>query len=83
MNIIELQEELQNSTGLKISQTELGIAMGNLKRQTIHTRIQYKSEITVSELLNAQNYFNVEILKNQNSIQKFDSNFHFSTKDSL
>lgn len=54
MNILELQQDLQNFTGKKISQTDLGIAMGNLKRQTVNTRIKNNSEVTVKELLNAQ-----------------------------
>ena len=59
MLIEELIADLQNLTGRKITQTELGTAMGNLKRQTINTRIKNKSEVTVSELLNVQNYMNV------------------------
>ena len=57
MDIVELQNRLQNLIGENISQTELGIAMGDLKRQTVHTRIKNGSEVTVSELLNAQKYF--------------------------
>lgn len=61
MNILELQEDLQNFIGRKITQTELGTAMGNLKRQTVNTRIKNNSEVTVSELLNAQEYLNANI----------------------
>lgn len=61
MNILELQEDLQNLTGRKISQTELGLAMGNLKRQTVNTRIKNNSEVTVKELLNAQKYLQANI----------------------
>lgn len=35
--------------------------MGDLKRQTINTRIKNNSEVTVSELLNAQKYMNAPI----------------------
>lgn len=47
MDIIELQTRLQNLINENISQTELGIAMGDLKRQTVHTRIKNGSEVTV------------------------------------
>ena len=57
MDIIELQTRLQNLINENISQTELGVAMGDLKRQTVHTRIKNGSEVTVTELLNAQKYF--------------------------
>ena len=57
MLINELKSDLQNLIGRNLSQTELGIAMGNLKRQTINTRIKNNSEVTVTELLNAQKYF--------------------------
>lgn len=75
MNILELQENLQNLTGKKISQTELGFAMGNLKRQTVNTRIKNNSEVTVSELLNAQNYLqaNIFIRSDDKNIQVSDN----------
>lgn len=62
MDIIELQTRLQNLIGKSVSQTELGIAMGNLKRQTVHTRIKNCSEVTVTELLNAQEYFQTKLV---------------------
>lgn len=61
MNILELQQDLQNFTGEKISQTDLGIAMGNLKRQTVNTRIKNNSEVTVTELINAQAYYDAKL----------------------
>lgn len=61
MYITELQEDLQNLTNRKISQTEMGLAMGDLKRQTVNTRIRNNSEVTVSELLNAQKYFDKKL----------------------
>ena len=75
MLITELQTDLQNLIGRKISQTELGIAMGNLKRQTVNTRIKNNSEVTVSELLNAQSYFNAILFaRTDNTENKFIKN---------
>lgn len=61
LKLPELLSDLQKFTKEEISQTALGIAMGNLKRQTIYTRLNNNSEVTVTELLNAQKNFNVEI----------------------
>lgn len=78
MDIVELQNRLQNLICENISQTELGIAMGDLKRQTVHTRIKNNSEVTVSELLNAQKYFGKKLVlftdeKNTNTLQPKDN----------
>ena len=75
MLISELQADLQNLIGRRISQTELGIAMGNLKRQTVNTRIKNKSEVTVSELLNAQKSLNAPLfVRTDNKENQFIKN---------
>lgn len=77
MDILELQERLQNFIGKKISQTELGVAMGGLKRQTINTRIKNCSEVTVTELLNTQEYFKRKIILfyDENDVQISSNTF--------
>ena len=62
MLLAEVLTELQNLTNSKISQTELGKALG-ITRSAISLRIKNKSEVSYAELKKIENYFNVSLTK--------------------
>jgi len=63
MNILELQDLIQKKSGISVNQSMLANAFG-VTRQTISNRIKNDSEITVSEFLKAEKYFDVNLFNN-------------------
>ena len=64
MKLDELLSLISNQAGKTVNQTMLADSLG-ITRQTISNRIKKESEVTVSELKRAEEYFNINI---ENSI---------------
>ena len=60
MKIYDLINLISSKTGYSISQSMLAESLG-ITRQTVCNRIKNQSEVTVSELQKAENYFNVKL----------------------
>lgn len=66
MKIDELINLISSKTGYSISQSMLAESLG-ITRQTICNRIKNQSEVTVSELQKAENYFNIKVFNSADS----------------
>lgn len=65
MNFNELLDTLQKlKSGYKINQMSIANILG-LSRQTMSKRFQIGTEVTVSELQEIENFYNVSLYKNQ------------------
>ena len=65
MNFSELLDTLQKlKSGYKINQMSIANILG-LSRQTMSKRFQMGTEVTVSELQEIENFYNVSLYKNQ------------------
>ena len=65
MNFSELLDTLQKlKFGYKINQMSIANVLG-LSRQTMSKRFQMGTEVTVSELQEIENFYNVSLYKNQ------------------
>ena len=62
MKLDELISIISNSTGNSINQSMLADCLG-ITRQTVSNRIKNESEVTVSELNRAEEYFNVKLIE--------------------
>ena len=62
MLLDELLRIISEKTGNEVRQSLLAEALG-ITRQTVNNRIKNESEVTVSELIRIENFFNVSILK--------------------
>lgn len=65
MKIDELISLISERTGTPINQSMLADSLG-ITRQTISNRIKNESEITVSELQKAEEFFNIKIFNSEN-----------------
>ena len=61
MNIQEVLDLLQNLTNSKITQTELGKALGKT-RSDINSKIKRGTEIKLSDIRKIENYFDVKLI---------------------
>ena len=66
MKIDELISLISTQTGTPINQSMLADSLG-ITRQTVSNRIKNESEITVSELQRAEEYFNIKLFGSINS----------------
>ena len=66
MKIDELISLISSATGSSISQSTLADCFG-ITRQTVCNRIKNESEVTVSELQKAEEYFHTRLLNSSNS----------------
>lgn len=75
MLLDELLRIISEKTGNEIKQSMLAEALG-ITRQTVSNRIKNESEVTVTELVRVENFFEVSILKpteiSQNDIVQVD-----------
>lgn len=82
MNFIELQTSLQNLTKTKIYLADFARILG-CGKANISNKVKNNSEITVSELLKIEQYYNISVystitsistsnLKKRNSVKEFD-----------
>ena len=62
MKLDELISIISNCTGSSINQSMLADCLG-ITRQTVSNRIKNESEVTVSELKRAEEYFNVKLIE--------------------
>ncbi len=67
MKINELISLISARTGSQINQSMLADSLG-ITRQTISNRIKNESEVTVSELQKAEDFFNIKLLDSVNPI---------------
>lgn len=79
MNLIEVQECLQNLTNQKITQADLGRALG-IDRSSINVRLKRKTEVKLSDLQKLTEYFRVNLsaltdldLKNETNLSEFNN----------
>ena len=63
MEICELISLISKKTGAEVNQSQFAEALG-IKRQTVSTRIKNRSQVTVSELKKAEEYFGVNLSSN-------------------
>lgn len=62
MRLNDVFEIIIKRTGMPINQSTLAKGLG-VTRQTINNRIRNNSEVTVSEIIKLEEYFNIKILK--------------------
>ena len=60
MNLIELQDTLQNLTKAKITQEEIGKALG-ITRSTVNARMKSNSQLKIEELPKIEKHFGVDL----------------------
>ena len=60
MKICELISLISERTGTGVNQSQLADALG-IKRQTVNTRIKNGSQVTVSELKKAEEFFGINL----------------------
>ena len=66
MKIDELISLISSRTGSTVNQSMLAESLG-ITRQTVSNRIKNESEVTVSELMRAENYFKIKLFDNIDS----------------
>ena len=72
MKYVELQDKLQNLTGLKISQSKIGEIIGT-SRQNIGSKFNNpKSEVSVSELQKIEKFYNVSLYPTNANVEQVD-----------
>ena len=69
MKLNELLELISQKTGNSVNQSMLADSLG-ITRQTVSNRIKNESEVTVSELKKIEDFFNIIIFANNNSLNE-------------
>jgi len=69
MKLNELLELISQKTGNSVNQSMLADSLG-ITRQTVSNRIKNESEVTVSELKKIEDFFNIIIFVNNNSLNE-------------
>ena len=67
MKLDELISLITSQTGESVNQSMLAECLG-VTRQTVSNRIKNDSEVTVSELERAEEYFNFKLYKNRDAL---------------
>lgn len=70
MNLTELQQTLQNLTKAKITQEQIGNALG-ITRSTVNTRMKTNSQLKLEEIPKIEKHFGVT-LKHLQAADKFN-----------
>ena len=65
MKLEELISLISQKSGNNINQSMLAESLG-ITRQTVSNRIKNESEVTVSELIRAEEFFNIQLFSNSN-----------------
>lgn len=71
MKLDELIQLISNTAGITINQSMLADSLG-ITRQTISNRIKTQSEVTVSEIRRAEEFFKISIFNSVNEITYID-----------
>ena len=69
MQLEELLKIISSKIGKQINQSMLAESLG-ITRQTVSNRIKNESQLTVSELLKIEDYFNIKILNDDSEIDR-------------
>ncbi len=75
MNIVEIQAILQNLTNKKITQADLGRALG-VDRSAVNVRMRLKSEVKLSDIEKIANYYNVSKTNFIENVETTSTNFN-------